>query len=40
MWRLFGLLYVDDLVLFGESEEVPRAIVGLLLRYVGEEVFC
>ena len=27
-WRLPGLLYADDLVLYGESEEDLRAIVG------------
>ena len=32
-WRLPGLLYADDLVLCGESEEELRA---TLLRCVGE----
>ena len=27
-WRLSGLLYADDLVLFGESEEDLKVIVG------------
>ena len=38
-WRLPGLLYADDLVLYGESEEDLRAMVGRggLLRCVGEE---
>ena len=27
-WRLPGLLYTDDLVLCGESEEYPRVMVG------------
>ena len=27
-WRLPGLLYADDLVLYGESEEDLRAMVG------------
>ena len=29
-WRLLGLLYVDDLVLCGESKEDLRSIVGRL----------
>ena len=37
-WILPGLLYADNLVLCGESEEDLRLIVGLLLRCVGEEV--
>ena len=37
-WRLRGLLYADELVLCGESEEDARAKVGRLLRCVGEEV--
>ena len=37
-WRLPGLLYADELVLCGESEEDARAMVGRLLRCVGEEV--
>ena len=37
-WRLPGFLYADDLVLCGESEEDLRAILDVLLRYVGEEV--
>ena len=35
-WRLHSLLYADNLVLCGESEEVLRAMVGRLLRCVGE----
>ena len=35
-WRLPGLLYADDLVLCGESEEGVRFWNGLL-RCVGEE---
>ena len=31
-WRLPGLLYVDDLVLCGESEEDLRAIVGRFIE--------
>ena len=27
-WRFPGLLYVDDLILYGESEEDLRAMVG------------
>ena len=27
-WRFLGLLYADDLVLFGESEEDLRVMVG------------
>ena len=34
-WRLSGLLYADDLVFLGESEEDLRDV---LLRCVGEEV--
>ena len=37
-WRLSGLLYAQHSVLCSESEEDLRAIVGLLLRCVGEEV--
>ena len=37
-WSLPGLLYAGDLVLCGESEEDLRAMVGILLRCVGEEV--
>ena len=33
-WRLYGLLYTDDLVLCGELEEDLRAIVG---RFVLEK---
>ena len=33
-----GLLYANDLVLCGESEEDLGAMVGCLLRCVGEEV--
>ena len=36
-WKLPGLLYADDLVLCGESEEDLRAMVGGSLRCVGEE---
>ena len=31
-WRLLGLLYVDDLVLCGESKEDLRAMVALFGR--------
>ena len=31
-WILLGLLYADDLVLFGESEEDLRAIVGRFIE--------
>ena len=31
-WRLPGLLYADDLVLCGESEETLRAIVGRFIE--------
>ena len=37
-WILPGLLYADDLVLCGESEEDLRAMVDGLLRCVGEEI--
>ena len=37
-WRLPGFLYVDDLNLCGESGEDLRAMVGCLLKCVGEEV--
>ena len=38
-WRLLGLLYGDDLVLWGESEEDLRAMWNGLLRCVkGESV--
>ena len=38
-WRLSGLLYVDDLVLGGESEEDLTAIVGRFIEVcVREEV--
>ena len=37
-WRLPGLLYSDDLVSCGESEEGLRVMVGILLKCVGEEV--
>ena len=36
--RLPGLLYADELVLCGESEEDQRAMVECLLRCIGEEV--
>ena len=38
--RLPGLLYVDDMVLCGESEEDLKVMVGcfVLLKHVGEEV--
>ena len=36
--RLTFLLYVDDLVLHGDSEEDLREIVGLLLKCIAEEV--
>ena len=35
-WRLAGLLYEDEFVLCGESEEDLRAIVDVLLRCVEE----
>ena len=35
-WRLPGLLYADDLVLFGELEENLRVMVRHLLRVVEE----
>ena len=35
-WRLSGLLYADDLVLRGESEEYLRAILGCLKVNVGK----
>ena len=31
-WRLPGPLYADDLVLFGESEEDLRAVVGRVVE--------
>ena len=37
-WRLPGLLYADDLVLYGESEEDLKVMVEHLLRCVGDEV--
>ena len=37
-WRLPGLLYSDDLVLCGESDEDLRAIVGCVSRCLGEGV--
>ena len=36
-WRLTGLLYTDDLVLYGESEDL-KVLVGVFLMCVGEEV--
>ena len=35
-WILSSLLYADDLVLWGESEEELRAMVDVLLRCVEE----
>ena len=37
-WRLPGLLYADDLVLCGESEEDLRAMVGRFVEECREEV--
>ena len=37
-WRLLGLLYADDLVLCGESEEDLKAILGDFMKCEGEEV--
>ena len=37
-WRLPDLFYADYLVLCGELEEDLKAMVGCLLRCVGEEV--
>ena len=36
-WRLLGLLYTDDLVLCGKSEEDLRQWWDVLLRCVGED---
>ena len=36
-WRLLGLLYADNLVLYGESEEDLRVMVDSLLRCVEGE---
>ena len=34
-WRLPGLLYADDLILFGESEEDLSAMVGRFVDVFG-----
>ena len=36
-WRLSGLLYADDLVLCGESEEDLKVMVGQFVGCAGEE---
>ena len=37
-WKLPGILYEDDMVLCGESEEDVRAMVERFLEIVGEQV--
>ena len=37
-WRLNGLLYADDLVLFGESEEELRTMVGQFVEVCRKEL--
>ena len=37
-WKVPGLLYADDLVLCSESEEDLKVMVGVLLKFVEEEV--
>ena len=37
-WKLPGILYEDDMVLCGESEEDVRAMVERFVEIVGEQV--
>ena len=37
-WRLPGILYADDLILCGESEEDLKMMFGCLLRCIEEKV--